>query len=111
MSDGICIREGNELMSSEVAVVAIVEAKPGREREVEDAIRVCVGPTRQESGCLLYTAHSDLDTPARFVFIERWSSRDALAEHQKEPHFLTLAKAFETLLAGPLQVLTLRELS
>lgn len=97
-------------MSDEIAVVAIVEAKPDRVDAVEAAIQACVGPTRQEAGCLLYTAHRDLDQPARFVFIERWASRAALADHEKQPHFLTMAKAFEPLLAAPLQVHVLRQL-
>jgi quinol monooxygenase YgiN len=97
-------------MSNEIAVVAIVEARPGCEGEVEAAIRACVGPTRREAGCLLYTVHTEIDAPARFVFIERWADRTALAAHEKEPHFLAMAEAFETLLTGPLQVLILREL-
>ncbi len=97
-------------MSDEISVVAIVEAKPGREHEVATAIQACLEPTRQEAGCLLYTAHAEIETPARFVFIERWKSRAALAVHEKEPHFLAMAKAFESLLKGPLQVLVLREL-
>jgi quinol monooxygenase YgiN len=97
-------------MSDEIAVVAIAEAKPGRESEVESAIRACVGPTRQEAGCLHYVAHVDLDAPTRFVFVERWASRAALADHERQPHFLTMAKAFETLLASKLRVLVLRQL-
>jgi quinol monooxygenase YgiN len=97
-------------MSDEIAVVAVVEAKPGFEAEVEAAIRACVGPTREEKGCRLYTVHTDIATPARFVFIERWVDRASLAAHEQEPHFLTMVKAFEMRLTGPLQVLVLRPL-
>jgi quinol monooxygenase YgiN len=97
-------------MANEIAVVAIAEAKPGREAQVDRVIHGCVGPTREEAGCLLYTVHTDLDAPARFVFIERWASRAALAAHEREPHFLAMAEAFQVLLTGPLQVLILREL-
>ncbi|HEX3574748.1 MAG TPA: putative quinol monooxygenase [Rhodopila sp.] len=98
-------------MTSEIAVVAIAEAKPGLEAEVEAAIRPCVAATRNEAGCHLYTVHTEIDHPNRFVFIERWASRAALAAHEKEPHFLAMAKAFETRLTAPLQVLILRELA
>ncbi len=97
-------------MSDEIAVVAIVEAKPGREAEVEAAIRACVSATRQETGCLSYAAHADLDAPERFVFVERWASRAALAEHEKTPHLQAFVAALKDLLAAPLQVLVLREL-
>jgi quinol monooxygenase YgiN len=97
-------------MSNEIAVVAIAIAKSGREAQVERVIRGCVGPTHEEPGCLLYTAHTDVDAPGRFVFIERWASRAALSAHEQQPHFLAMAEAFEVLLTGPLQALVLHEL-
>lgn len=97
-------------MSQEITVIAIAEAKPGLEAEVEAAIRPCVEATRKETGCSLYSVHTDLDLRGRFVFFERWASQDALAAHETEPHFLAMAKAFETRLAGPLQVSILKEL-
>ncbi len=98
-------------MSEDICVVAIAEANPGREPDVAAAIRACVGPTRREPGCRLYTPHKDLDQPSRFVFVERWKSRAALDEHLTTPHFLAMAKEFETLLAAPLKVLILEELN
>jgi quinol monooxygenase YgiN len=97
-------------MSEEIAVVAIAVAKPGLEAEVEAAIRPCIPETHKEAGCRLYTVHTDLDQPNRFVFIERWASREALEAHKLEPHFLTMAKALESRLAEPFEVLVLREL-
>ncbi len=98
-------------MTEEIRVVAIVEAKPGQEEAVAAAIRACVGPTRAEAGCRFYVPHADLDHPSRFVFVERWASRAALDEHARSPHFLTMAAAFDTLLAAPLQALVLEELA
>ncbi len=100
-----------ETMSDEIVVVAIAEAKPTSAAEVERVIRTCVGATRAEAGCISYVAHADTNAPARFVFVEHWASRAALATHEKQPHFVAMAKAFEGLLAGPLQVLVLRELA
>ncbi len=98
-------------MSNEIAVVAIADVKPERESEAKAAIHTCVDATRQEAGCLAYAAHSDLQTPSRFVFIERWASRAALAAHEQQPHFRTMAKLFESALGAPLRVLVLRELA
>ena len=53
-------------MSDEIAVVAIAEAKPGREVEVEEAIRTCVGPTRKEAGCVLSTPPMSMWMPGAF---------------------------------------------
>ncbi len=98
-------------MTQEIAVVAVAQAKPGAEAEVAAVIAPCATATRHEAGCRLYSVHTDLDRPGRFVFIERWASRDALAAHEKEAHFLAMAAAFETRLAEPLQVMILRELA
>jgi quinol monooxygenase YgiN len=94
---------------SEIAVVAIAEAKEGREADVQAAIGACIAPTRKENGCLLYTAHVDAEVKSRFVFIERWASRAALSTHEKTPHFLAMAKQFATLLKAPLQILVLEQ--
>ncbi|QSN64192.1 putative quinol monooxygenase [Caballeronia sp. M1242] len=97
-------------MSEEVTVVATVQARAGMEAEVEGIIRTCVSATRHESGCRLYTAHTDPQHAGRFVFIERWESREALAKHEQEPHFLAMAEAFKTRIEGPIEVQLLREL-
>ena len=98
-------------MDHQIAVIAVVEAKSGCEAQAEAAIRVCVQATRQEPGCLLYTCHTDLNVPGRFVFIERWTSQAALSAHEKTPHLLTLAETLKPLLAAPLQISVLQELT
>jgi quinol monooxygenase YgiN len=95
--------------TSEIAVVAIADAKDGCEADVQAAIRACIAPTRKEDGCLLYTAHADAEVKSRFVFIERWTSHAALAAHTTTPHFLAMARQFATLLKEPLEVLVLDE--
>lgn len=97
-------------MSQPIAVVAIVDAKPEFIAQTKAEIQTCVKLTRQEEGCLLYTCHNDLNVTGRFVFIERWTSLEALASHEKTPHFLALAEALKTYLAAPLQVSVLQEL-
>lgn len=97
-------------MSQPIAVVATVDAKPDCVAQVEDAIRICVTKTRKEPGCILYNCHTDLNVSGRFVFIEQWKSLEALAEHEKMPHFLTLAETLKSLLAAPAQVAILQGL-
>lgn len=97
-------------MSQSIAVVATVDAKPDCITQVEAEIRVCIEQTRKEQGCLLYNCHKDLNVSGRFVFIEQWTSLEALAIHEKTPHFLALAEALKPLLAAPLQVSILQGL-
>ncbi|MBB2200506.1 putative quinol monooxygenase [Gluconacetobacter tumulisoli] len=97
-------------MAQEITVVATIKARPGKEEEVKALVCACAEASRQEATTLSYLPHQDLDDPAAFVFVERYTSRAALAEHEKTPHFLTMADAFKTLLDGPIQVHILRTL-
>ncbi len=84
-------------MTHEITVVARNKAKPGREKELEAALRAAVPPTHREQGCLKYTLHRAVDDPSRIVVLERWSSRADLDRHLAAPHIKTL---FQT--AAPL---------
>ena len=97
-------------MSQEIRVVAIVSAKAGQEAALEAAIAQIVEPSRAEPGCRFYVPHADLEQPSRYVFVERWDSVEALAEHARTEHFQTFAAAIAPLIEGELQVLKLREI-
>jgi len=97
-------------MSDTFTLMAALQAKPGAEQAMETAIRACVAATRQETGCISYVAHRDLDVAGRFVFVEIWANRAAHAAHEKEPHFQAFVAALEGKLAGPLALSFLRAL-
>ena len=78
---------------SEIAVVAILVAKPGYEEQLRQALEGIVGPTRREAGVLQYDLHRDVQEPRRFVFVERWESQEALAAHAKSAHIAAYRKA------------------
>jgi quinol monooxygenase YgiN len=71
---------------SEIVVVGSFTAKPGKEREAEEAFLALVEPTHGEEGCILYALHRGVDNPERLAFVERWSSRAALDAHLGSPH-------------------------
>ena len=71
---------------SEVAVVAIFVAKPGKEEELRQVLEANVEPTRKESGALQYDLHCDIKEPRRFIFVERWESEAALQKHGESAH-------------------------
>jgi quinol monooxygenase YgiN len=41
--------------------------------------------SRTEPGCLAHGVHQDAENPLRLVFVEEWSSREALAAHFAVP--------------------------
>ncbi|WP_144946778.1 putative quinol monooxygenase [Pseudomonas oryzihabitans] len=97
-------------MTSEIRVVAILQAKPGQAAAVENALRAIVAPSRAEAACHFYTPHRDPSHEGRYVFIERWASREALAEHEETAHFKQLLSDLDGLLTEAPQVMILEEL-
>jgi quinol monooxygenase YgiN len=69
-------------------VVALLRAKSGMEGEAETMLRGLLGPTHAENGCELYALHRSTAEPRLFVFIEKWSSPEALQAHLRTPHIL-----------------------
>ena len=78
---------------AEIAVVALIVAKPGAEEKLRAVLEGIVEPTRNEAGALQYDLHRDLREPARFVFVERWESEEALAAHARSAHILAYSEA------------------
>ena len=67
-------------------VVARIKAKPDKVGEVRDALTGLVGPTRSETGCIVYELLQNTDDPTDFTFVEEWESEAALADHAASDH-------------------------
>ena len=89
---------------AEIVVVGALRARPGKEQETRDALSGLVEPTHGEAGCILYALHQGVDDPARFAFIERWSSREQLDAHLASPHIAALLERADELLAEPADI-------
>jgi quinol monooxygenase YgiN len=89
---------------SEIVVVALMRARPGKEDDLNEALTALVPPSHDDPGCILYTLHRGADDPARFVFVERWASREDLEGHNGTPHVGALVERMDELLAEPADV-------
>lgn len=91
-----------------IDVVAHIHASPGQEAVVREVLEGFVAPTLEEDGCLRYDLFVDTDDPAKFTFIEEWSSREALEAHGRSAHITSGRARMAGLLSGPswVQVLT-----
>ena len=87
-----------------LVVVAEGKAKAGKEDELRRKLQGLLSPTRAEEGCLQYDMHESLDDPGRFVFFERWTSREALDRHLKTPHLTEFFGHAEQLLDGGMNI-------
>jgi quinol monooxygenase YgiN len=90
-------------MSAEpLTVVAVFRAKPGREADLESALRAMVAPTRLEIGCMNYDLHRVPSEAGRFFFHENWTTEDDHRAHLQTRHVKRLLSLTPDLLAEPI---------
>jgi quinol monooxygenase YgiN len=88
-------------------VVAVIKAKPGKEKALEALLNGVLAPTRKEAGCLVYELFRDKADPRTFVFIESWQSDQALQAHLASPHIqAAMARRDELIEALDIRALT-----
>jgi quinol monooxygenase YgiN len=63
-----------------------LEAVPGHEEELAEHLLGLVGRTRAEPGCLVYNLHRDPENPAKFMFYEEFTSKEAHEAHDATAH-------------------------
>lgn len=98
-------------MTEPVVVVAHFAPLPGKDVEVEAAVRKAVAATHQhDRGCELYAAHRSVRGREGLVIIEKWSSADDLQAHGAGQAFAALSADIADLLAEPLDVTILQPL-
>ena len=89
---------------SEVVVVATFHARPGMADAVEAELQDAIVRTHEEPGCIRYALHRALDGGDVVMFIERWESREALAEHGQKPYIAGIGEALGDLTTGPVEL-------
>lgn len=53
-----------------------------------------------EPGCISYRFFEDLSEEGKFLFFERWVSREAIGEHFEKSHFHAFAEKFPSMIEG-----------
>ncbi len=69
-----------------VICLSQMTAKPGNEKELEQALKALIAPTLKETGCLAYELWQDAKNPRSFIMYERFRDTGALEEHVALPH-------------------------
>ncbi len=83
---------------STVPVSALIRAKKGMEKKLEEMLKSLVVATHEEPGCVKYALHRIQGQPGSFVFIERWKSAADLQKHLLAPHIQTAMARKEELI-------------
>ena len=88
----------------ELFIFARFHARPGLEREVEDAIHDNLDPTRAEAGCLSINAFRSIRDGRLFFIHSRWTNEAAFELHAILPHTVRFLDRVEPLIDHPLDV-------
>ena len=67
-------------------VIATIDAQPGKEEVVRQALLSLVPLTRDEEGCIEYHLHECLGQKGRFVFYENWNTKKDWEMHLQMPY-------------------------
>jgi quinol monooxygenase YgiN len=82
----------------EIFIFARFHARSGAEKEVEEALREVVPPSRQEAGCLSLHAFRSIREPEVFYIHSRWKDDAAFELHAGLPHTVRFIERVEPLL-------------
>jgi quinol monooxygenase YgiN len=86
-----------------LTVIATLEAKTGKEDELERELHALTQATLEEEGCINYDLLRAIETPSKFVFYENWATEEDLEIHLKTDHMKAFgAKAKDLLAKAPL---------
>jgi len=87
----------------QVTVLAQFVAKPGRAKDVCNALVHMVEPSRAEPGNVSYDLHRLKNNPAAFYVLANWANQAALDQHMASPHVRNLLneQAVPDLVAPP----------
>lgn len=86
---------------AEYIVMATAKAQPGKEADLERALRDVVEPTRRQPGCLSFHLYRPLDTPGTIIAFECWATEADHDAHIQGEHVQKLIAAFGDIIAEP----------
>ena len=84
-------------LTAPLNLIVTLQPLPGHLPDVVSTLTTLARDSRQEAGCLRY----DLAVGQELVYLfEAWTDRQALAAHEKEPHFVQGVAALNRLCAS-----------
>lgn len=94
----------NEKTKNQQALVVSVNVKPHRQGEFFDLLKDLVKSSKKDEGCLSYNIYQDIEKPSNYLFHEVWANKEALAAHQKSPHFKYFSAKKDSMILGGMKV-------
>jgi quinol monooxygenase YgiN len=108
----ICFLIGSVKMKADKLVsIAVLKAKVGMGEALRRELLKLIEPTRREPGNLDYVLFELKEEPSTFYMREAFTSQAALDEHCATDYFQAFARQADELLAEPLRLIFLEEVS
>jgi len=95
---------------AEIVVLATAKARPGKEAELERALRDVAAPTRAQRGCLNFELLRSVLDPATITALERWASEEDHQQHLQGDHVKKLIVQFGEILAAAPEIISMKPL-
>jgi quinol monooxygenase YgiN len=87
-----------------VVLAGRYKIKPDQRERFLALAKAGLEPTRKEAGNISYNFYEDPNLPNSFIYFEEWKSREALAQHLKQPYITPLLTEFADLVDGKADV-------
>lgn len=82
-----------------IVLVATMKAQPGKEAELEAALKSVIPKVELEKGTLQYVLHRAQDDSGQFLFYEKYADKEALEMHGSTAYIQELFRVIPDLLA------------
>ncbi|WP_134698709.1 putative quinol monooxygenase [Ammoniphilus sp. YIM 78166] len=98
-------------INKQIVFTVKLQAKQGKEQELEDALADMVAKVQDEEGALVYTLHRIQGSAGGFMFYEKYKDQAALDFHDSTPYVKELLIRLEDLVDEELQFSQLEEIA
>lgn len=105
------ITEQMKMNEEKLVSIAVLKARAGMREQLRRELIKLIEPTRHEPGNLDYVLFELRDEPGTFYMREAFVSQAALDNHCQTDYFQAFVAQAESLLAEPLQLIFLDEVS
>jgi quinol monooxygenase YgiN len=85
-----------------VGITVQFEIRPGANAAFEEGFQKAAAAVKaQDAGCEMYDLFRSVDSPARYVMVERWTTPELLKAHMKSPTMAGMAALAPHFAAAP----------
>jgi len=100
-----------DIPATAYAVVAEIQARPGKEDALRKATLPLVAKVRAEPNNLLYFLQEDRERPGHFIFYEIFATKADFEAHNRTPHVQAWFARLPELAEGPVKAMRMQILN